>query len=251
MEQQAVALTLDDLKSQDIENNSCIDCQSDFTTHVSIDHGSFICSTCAESHLKLANASKIMSTSDMISEAESRFMVNGGNKAFSEFLKYYGLMSTPINFKYNTKAVCFYRYMLKKISVDQEIDLEMPGQTEGCELVSKSQNVDLNSTNIIEPLLTSQSQEPSIFNKMFRCFFVTSSKIQEKVSDKFKKFSEKPSVKHAEIKTKEFLERVGKGVENSVKSFSSKSKQQKNENLDEGPTSTISREEPDNINYLI
>ena len=220
MARQSVIPTIHDLISQDIENTICIDCKSQPTSHISITHGSFICSSCAETHHKLGeDISKIKTIDELITENEAKMMMSGGNNAFTEFLKYYGLLSTQINFKYNTRAAYFYRYMIKKISADQEVDIEMPGQIEGTEIVVKTQPIDLNSTNIAEPLLSSEENvSNSLFTKMFRCFYVTSNKISEKVGNKFKNLSEKSSVKEAEHKTKEIIEKFGKGVENTVNS---------------------------------
>ena len=221
MARQSVISTIQDLISQDLENTICIDCKSEPTSHITITHGSYICSRCAESHRKLGeDISKIKTIDEQITENEARIMISGGNNAFTEFLKYYGLLSTPINFKYNTRAANFYRYMLRRISADQEIDIEMPGQTEGAEIMLKAQSVDINSTNIAEPLLSNEdSINTSLFSKMFRCIYVTSNKITDKVTHKFKKITEKPSVVEAENKTKQIIEKFGKGVESTVNSM--------------------------------
>ena len=54
---------------------------------------------------------------------------------------------------------------------------------------------------------------------MFRCIYVTSNKITDKVTHKFKKITEKPSVVEAENKTKQIIEKFGKGVESTVNSM--------------------------------
>lgn len=206
-----------EIKSLENDNFTCIDCQNNQTTHISLSHGTFICSSCACNHESLfPDISKIKSDQDYFSEFDSKFLASGGNKAFYEFLKYYNLQSSPIQQKYQTKAVCFYREMLKNIVFEQEIPNDMPNQIEGCSIQTPKPMYYTQLSPIDQPLLQTEESEDEIFcfRKLFKCIFETSQNIGTKVGNKVRKISEKPSVKKAEEKAIEFFEKVGRTVDN-------------------------------------
>lgn len=205
-----------EIKSLENDNFACIDCQNNQTTHISLSHGTFICSSCASIHESLfPDLSKIKSDQEHFSDFDLKFLTSGGNKAFYEFLKYYNIQSSPIQQKYHTKAVYFYREMLKAIVFEQEIPNEMPNQIEGCNILTPKPVFYPELRPIDEPLLQTEESEDenSCFRKMFKCIFDTSHNIGKKVENKVRQISEKPSVKKAEEKTNEFFEKVGRTVD--------------------------------------
>lgn len=206
---------LTDIKLSENENLSCIDCRNPQITHVCLSHGIFICQSCADLHSSLGpEISKVRSALDQLSDFDLKFLVSGGNKAFSEFLNYYNLTQYPIQQKYHTKAVYFYRDMLKHIVFEQEIPNDMPNQIEGCSILTPKPIIYPEFRPIDQPLLQTEPSEPvNCFRSLLKCFFETSNNIGKQVGDKLKKVSEKPSVKKAEKKTVEFFEKVGKTVE--------------------------------------
>ncbi len=122
--------------SIDEENKLCVDCGAENPTKVSINNGIIICEKCAEEHEKLGNAiSFIKSIEDDFDEFLIHFIVMGSNTKFKRFLTEEKVDTTlPIETKYKTNAVCFYRKNLKaKVEGKNELpkDFEDPNGVVG------------------------------------------------------------------------------------------------------------------------
>ena len=103
------------LLSIDEENNKCVDCGKENPTKVSVNNGIIICEECAEKHTQLGTMiSYIRDINDEFDEYLLNFFTLGGNSKFEKFLKEENVDTTlPIEQKYKTKAVDFYRKNLK------------------------------------------------------------------------------------------------------------------------------------------
>lgn len=132
------------------ENRLCADCNSQGVTHASVDHGTFICSFCAESqnNLKIATIKDL--NSDIWELYELKLLISGGNPAFRDFFGYYSLLDVPISIKYRTKAAYFYREVLNILSQGRSYEENYPSIEEGTE-VYEELDLDCDSTcNTIE-----------------------------------------------------------------------------------------------------
>ena len=103
------------LFSIDEQNNKCADCGKENPTKVSVNNGIIICEECAEKHTQLGTMiSYIRDINDDFDEYLLNFFTLGGNSKFQKFLKDENVdTSLPIDQKYKTKAVVFYRKNLK------------------------------------------------------------------------------------------------------------------------------------------
>ena len=109
-EKKNLILTIDE------ENNKCVDCGKDNPTKVSINNGVIICEECALEHEKLGHAiSFVKDIDEDFDQYLLNFLVFGSNSKFKNFLAREKLdTSLPIEKKYLTKAVFFYRNNLKR-----------------------------------------------------------------------------------------------------------------------------------------
>lgn len=203
---------------KDPANSKCFDCNAEDPPNVSFAFGCFVCNTCAQSHELLGEAiTKIKSVSEEWSLEELGVISSGGNSALKEFFDYYGLMKTPCNYKYQTKAAEFYREMLTVVSKDQEFDQEFPSANEGIQMIqlkntqNERSSITPEETKISHPLLKTQSRSPWIC----KCLKSGCLKIawfgkgeSEKVSKNAEKTSEKPVFKKPEGKSKELFNRI-------------------------------------------
>lgn len=99
------------------ENQYCFDCGWQDPTHVSINHGIFLCTNCATGiHVEHypVEISYIMSIdTDEFNYLQLRVLINGGNKAAFDFFEVYDLQNDPVQKRYNTCAAKFYRDKIK------------------------------------------------------------------------------------------------------------------------------------------
>ena len=120
----------------DEENKKCVDCGAENPTKVSINNGVVICENCAKEHEELGSSiSFIKNIDDDFDEFLTNFIVMGSNTKFKRFLTEEKVDTTlPIETKYKTNAVCFYRKNLKaKVEGKNELpkDFEDPNGVVG------------------------------------------------------------------------------------------------------------------------
>ena len=88
-------------------------------THVSMNHGIFLCANCATGiHLEHypVEVSFIKSIKDdEFNYLQLRVLINGGNKAAFDFFEVYDLQNEPVQKRYNTLAAQFYRDKLRDL----------------------------------------------------------------------------------------------------------------------------------------
>ena len=105
-----ILLTIDD------ENNKCVDCGKENPTKVSVNNGVIICEECAEKHKQLGTMiSYVLDINDEFDEYLLNYFTLGGNSKFEKFVKDENIdTSLPIEQKYLTKGIEFYRKNLKQ-----------------------------------------------------------------------------------------------------------------------------------------
>ena len=99
----------------DEENYKCVDCGKEKTTHISINNGVTLCSSCSLEHIPLGHSiSYLKNIDDQLDEYLFNFIVFGSNSKFKKFLLSEKMnRNLPIKNKYKTKGLYFYRKMLK------------------------------------------------------------------------------------------------------------------------------------------
>lgn len=99
----------------DEENYKCVDCGKEKTTHISINNGVTLCSSCSLEHISLGHSiSYLKNIDDQLDEYLFNFIVFGSNSKFKKFLLSEKMnRNLPIKNKYKTKGLYFYRKMLK------------------------------------------------------------------------------------------------------------------------------------------
>ena len=107
----------------DEANKNCVDCNSDQVIYVSINNGITLCEKCAEEHKKLGtNLSYIRSLDDEFDEYLLNYLVLGSNTKFKKSLELLKVdINLPIDQKYKTKGVDFYRNNLKNKVIGQKL----------------------------------------------------------------------------------------------------------------------------------
>lgn len=101
------------LFDKDYENKVCVECKSPMPSFVSINNAILLCDSCAERHMKLGyNVSYVRHlTSDWDAYLFS-YLNRGGNSRFIRLSKKYELDDIPIEQKFNTRIVEYYRLLV-------------------------------------------------------------------------------------------------------------------------------------------
>ena len=99
----------------DEQNYICADCQKEKSIYISINNGITICNTCAQEHQLLGHSiSYIISINEKLDEYIFNFIVFGSNTRFKRFITNENIDNNlPIQKKYKTQALYFYRKTLK------------------------------------------------------------------------------------------------------------------------------------------
>lgn len=105
------------LLDKDYENKICVECKSPMPSFASINNGIIICGKCAEKHKQLGfNISYVRELKDKWDPYLLSFLERGGNSRFIRFSKKYELDSMPIEQKFNTKILEYYRLLVSNIN---------------------------------------------------------------------------------------------------------------------------------------
>ena len=99
----------------DEQNYICGDCEKEKSIYISINNGITICNTCAQEHQLLGHSiSYIISINEKLDEYIFNFIVFGSNTRFKRFITNENIDNNlPIQKKYKTQALYFYRKTLK------------------------------------------------------------------------------------------------------------------------------------------
>ena len=101
------------LFDKDYENKVCVECKSPMPSFVSINNAILLCNNCAERHMKLGyNVSYIRHLTADWDPYLFSYLERGGNSRFIRLSKTYGLDEIPIEQKYNTRIVEYYRLLV-------------------------------------------------------------------------------------------------------------------------------------------
>lgn len=112
----------------DRDNFLCFDCNRSGAQWASINNGIFLCFDCSAHHRGLGVQSSFVrsTTMDSWNPTQLKMMSLGGNRRLREFMEMYSLPSnTNLFSKYNSKALEYYREVLKAES-DDRIHGSMP-----------------------------------------------------------------------------------------------------------------------------
>ena len=102
------------LIEKDYENKVCVECKCPMPSFVSINNAILLCNQCAERHMKLGyNVSYIRHITDDWDAYLYTYLDRGGNSRFIRLSKKYDLDNMPIEQKYNTRLLEYYRRLIK------------------------------------------------------------------------------------------------------------------------------------------
>lgn len=105
----------------DYENKLCADCRAPLPNYISINNSVIICSTCAMRHMSLGyNVSYVIPISSELDQYLLTYISRGGNSRFLRFCAEYGLDSFPIETKYTTNIMLYYRLLIKSEVLAEE-----------------------------------------------------------------------------------------------------------------------------------
>ena len=108
-----------ELFERDYENKVCVECKSPMPSYVSINNSILLCNQCAERHMKLGyNVSYIRHLASDWDPYLYSFMERGGNSRFIRLSKKFDLDDMPIEQKFNTRILEYYRLLVRKIIIN-------------------------------------------------------------------------------------------------------------------------------------
>jgi uncharacterized FlaG/YvyC family protein len=220
---------------EDSENNKCIECSSENPTFTSVNNGCLICTNCVSLHLPLGpQVSRVKAIEDSWTEDELKLMIAGGNSSLKEFFSHYGLISSPPNVKYLTRAAFFYRDMLAVVAQDREYEENCPSTEDGVKIIlneyPEMPSLPCEEGKNEEILKQDKNNEHSAWDWAKNAYHKTvtaSSKAVERIGEKLDKLAEKPAIRNVENKTIEIAGKVEAGLSNVVNKVYSKPEVQK------------------------
>ena len=106
------------LFEKDYENKVCVECKAPMPSYVSINNSILLCERCAERHKKLGyNVSYIRHIADDWDAYLYCFLERGGNSRFIRLSKQYDLDNMPIELKFTTRILEYYRLLVSTIII--------------------------------------------------------------------------------------------------------------------------------------
>lgn len=131
-------LYVEQISKIDTNNTLCVDCGTVNPQFTSINNGVLICWECSITHDKLGyNVSYVRDINSEWDEYLFGYIRSGSNTRFKENLKDFGIEGMPIETKYKSKAVDYYRKTLKAKLFGQEAP-NKPTNEEGKEVIPLS-----------------------------------------------------------------------------------------------------------------
>ena len=98
------------LTEKDYENKVCVECKSSMPSYVSVNNSILLCGKCAAIHKQLGyNVSYIRTLTADWDSYLFAFLMRGGNSRFIKLSLKYDLNDMPIEQKYKTRIVEYYR----------------------------------------------------------------------------------------------------------------------------------------------
>ena len=205
-------------------NTLCFDCGSENPKWASINNGILLCLKCAGVHRGFGlQISTIRSLQvDSWSEKQVKYLSQGGNKRFKDFLFEYNIEpSSSIELKYKSKASEYYRNILRnevEKLFDEKfvgIDIPKPDLTRGIQILETKQNdKEINNQFYIGSDNQKQKQsDNSFFGSVGAFFKETVDKVSKNLSEI--KFSE--TVINAGNAVVDFAKSSGEYIANKTK----------------------------------
>ena len=104
------------LFKKDYENNVCVECKTPNPSYVSINNAIIIWGNCASKHKELGyNISYIRELNDNWDQYLLAYLERGGNSRYIRLSKKYDLDDIPIEQKFKTKIMEYYRLLVRKL----------------------------------------------------------------------------------------------------------------------------------------
>ena len=205
-------------------NSLCFDCSSENPKWASINNGILLCLKCAGVHRGFGlQISTIRSLQvDSWSEKQVKYLSQGGNKRFKDFLSEYNIEpSSSIELKYKSKASEYYRNILRnevEKLFDEKfigIDIPKPDLTTGIQILeTKQSDKEINNQFYIGSDNQKQKQTyNSFFGSVGAFFKETVDKVSKNLSEI--KFSE--TVINAGNAVVDFAKSSGEYIANKTK----------------------------------
>ena len=115
------------LFEKDYENKVCVECKCPMPSYVSINNSILLCDRCADRHMKLGyNVSYIRNLASNWDAYLYAFLDRGGNSRFIRLSKKYGLDDIPIEEKFTTRILEYYRLLIKSEVLADAPPFEIP-----------------------------------------------------------------------------------------------------------------------------
>ena len=232
-------------------NTSCFDCGSENPKWASINNGILLCLKCAGLHRGFGlQISTIRSLQvDSWSEKQVKYLSQGGNKRFKNFLSEYNIEpSSSVELKYKSKASEYYRNILRneveKLFDDKFIgnDMPKPDLDTGIQIIeTKQRDKEINNQFYIGSDNQRQKQTDNSFFGSVGAFFKEAvDKVSKNLNEiKFtetvinagnavidfaKNSGEYIANKTKEVANSETMQNIKKGAESGFNTFMEKSK---------------------------
>ena len=115
------------LFEKDYENKVCVECKCPMPSFVSINNAILLCDRCAKRHMNLGyNVSYIRNLASNWDAYLYSYMDRGGNSRYIRLSKKYELDSMPIEQKFNTRILEYYRLLIKSEVLADAPPFEIP-----------------------------------------------------------------------------------------------------------------------------
>jgi len=115
------------LFEKDYENKVCVECKAPMPSFVSINNAILLCDRCAARHMNLGyNVSYIRNLASNWDPYLYSYLDRGGNSRYIRLSKKYDLDNMPIEQKFNTRILEYYRLLIKSEVLADAPPFEIP-----------------------------------------------------------------------------------------------------------------------------
>ena len=135
--QKKVIYTKEYFYELDASNKLCCDCKCPYPAYISVNIAVTLCGTCASKHIKLGyNISYIRDMNNDWDNYLLTYILLGGNAHFQNFCSEHNIYNLPLELKYTTKIVEYYRLLLKSqvLNTEPPKQIDFPTWNEPCDV---------------------------------------------------------------------------------------------------------------------